>query len=92
MQYTQDQLTEFWKHGDGYIDDPIDQHGRLVLHILKNEHKIQSMMVTTVDYELKKYGDHDSARSETAQATIIYSRASTQEDAWADWCVEEEIA
>jgi hypothetical protein len=91
MQYTQDQLAELWNHGNSHVDDPIDQHGSLVVHILKNEQKIQSMMVTG-GYELKKYGDHDSARTETAQTTIIYSRAYTQEDAWADWYVEEEIA
>ena len=91
MQYTQDHLTELLNHGNGYIDDPIDWLGSLVVLVLKNEHKIKSMMVTG-GYELKKYESHDSAETGTAQTTIIYNRTRTQEDAWDDWYVEEVIA
>ena len=93
MKYTQDQLAEIWKlreSGNEPIDDPIDPHGSLAVLILKNEHKIQSMMVNA-DYSITTYSDHDSAPT-VRLPTIIYSRSRTQEDAWADWCVEEEIA
>jgi hypothetical protein len=91
MQYTQDHLTEFLNHGNGYIDDPIDWIGSLVVLILKNKQKIQSMMVTG-GYELKKYENHDCTGTGTVQTTIIYSRTCTQGDSWADWYVEEKIA
>lgn len=93
MEYTQDQLTEMWglrESGNERIDDPIDSHGSLAVLILKNEHKIQSMMVKAA-HSITTYSGHDSAPT-TRLPTIIYSRSRKQEDAWADWCVEEEIA